>query len=161
MILLSDANVLIDLGYVGGIPVLPQIAPTEVLDVVLMECEDERQPVLLDAVRAAGIEVIDTERQWLEEARAFKSAELSVQDRLNLYYAKRFGRVLLATDRPLRERCQHEGVDVHGTLWLVREALGQSLVTSDELCRWLRVWPTVGSRLPPEEVRKLQGLLEC
>jgi len=55
LILLSDANVLIDLGFVGGLPLLTQIAPTEVLDVVLLECEHERQPGLVQSILDCGI----------------------------------------------------------------------------------------------------------
>lgn len=44
MILLSDANVLIDFGYVHAVALLPRIAPVEVLDVVLEECRQERWP---------------------------------------------------------------------------------------------------------------------
>lgn len=37
VILLADAMVLIDLGYLGAVSILPQISHTEVLDVVLEE----------------------------------------------------------------------------------------------------------------------------
>jgi len=84
LILLSDAAVLIDLGYVRGLGVLARLAPTEVLDVVLDECEDARQPQLLDEVRAAGIQVVTTTSAWLEASHALRSAELSLPDRLNI-----------------------------------------------------------------------------
>lgn len=58
MILLSDANVLIDLAYVSGIDVLPRIAATEVLDVVLDECVDDRQPDIAREIQLAGIKVV-------------------------------------------------------------------------------------------------------
>ena len=122
MILLSDAAVLIDLGYVGGLKLLPQIAPIEVLDVVLLECEDERQPDLANEMVAAGIQIITTQDTWIEAADDYKSAALSVQDCLNVHYAKEFERILLATDGALRRKCEQEGVGVHGTLWLIEEA---------------------------------------
>lgn len=161
MILLSDANVLIDLGYVDGLALLDQLAPTEVLDVVLLECEHERQPELVAAVRGSGVTVIPTQANWVSAARAYRSAELSGQDRLNLYYAKTYGRILLAGDKPLRDRCGIEGVEVHGSLWLVEQAFGQSLVSAGELCRWLEVWPPLGRRFPAAELRRLSKLLQC
>lgn len=161
MILLSDAAVLIDLGYVGGLNLLTQIAPTEVLDVVLLECEDQRQPELIDEVTAAGVQVVTTQAAWVEAAGSYKSAALSLQDRLNLHYAKSFDRLLLATDSPLRKRCEREGVRVHGTLWLVEEAHHRSLVPPSDLCRWLKEWPSVGSRLPVRETRRLESELGC
>ena len=161
MILLSDANVLIDLGYVGGLGLLARLAPTEVLDVVLLECEHERQPELVNEVRAAGVSVVSTEASWIGAAGRYKSAGLSLRDRLNLYYAKAYGRVLLAGDKPLRERCEAEGVEVHGSLWLVERACEHALVAEAELCRWIRVWPTLGRRLPASELRRLSRRLGC
>lgn len=161
MILLSDANVLIDLGYVDGLRLLAQLAPTEVLDVVLLECEHEQQPDLVSAIQDSGVSVITTEASWVGAARAYKAAELSVQDRLNLFYAKTYGRILLAGDMPLRNRCAAEGVEVHGSLWLVEQAFVGSLVAPIELCRWLEVWPTLGRRLPEAELRQLAQRLGC
>lgn len=161
MILLSDANVLIDLGYVDGLELLTALAPTEVLDVVLLECEHERQPELVATIQAAGVEVIATQRSWVSAARRYKSAELSGQDRLNLYYAKTYSRILLAGDKPLRERSQFEGVEVHGSLWLIERAIEQSLVSPAELCRWLKVWPSLGRRFPTSELRRLVDRLGC
>jgi hypothetical protein len=161
LILLSDANVLIDLGYVDGLGLLMHLAPTEVLDVVLLECEHEQQPDLVAAIQDSGVSVIATEASWVRGARAYKAAGLSVQDRLNLFYAKTYGRILLAGDKPLRNRCAVEGVEVHGSLWLVEQALAGSLVPPRELCRWLEVWPTLGRRLPEVELRQLAQRLGC
>ncbi len=161
MILLSDANVLIDLGYVDGLSLLTRLAPTEVLDVVLLECEHEQQPGLVTAIRNSGVKVIETKAAWVAAARTYRAIELSVQDRLNLYYAKAYGRILLAGDRPLRSRCIAEGVEVHGSLWLVEQALINSFVTAAELCHWLDVWPTLGRRLPETELRRLAKRLGC
>jgi hypothetical protein len=47
LILLADTSILIDLEYVGGIYILPRIAPCEILDVVLDECEHASQPKLV------------------------------------------------------------------------------------------------------------------
>lgn len=161
MILLSDANVLIDLGYVSGLELLVQLAPTEVLDVVLDECEHPSQPSLVEAVSEAGIQVVETQTSWVVAAGAYRSAELSERDRLNLYYAKAFQRVLLAGDLPLRERCAKEGVEVHGSLWLVEQAHARKLVPPEVLCRWLGVWPRVGRRLPKPDLARLKKQLGC
>jgi hypothetical protein len=161
LILLSDANVLIDLGYVDGLYLLTHLAPTEVLDVVLLKCEHEQQPDLVAAIQDSGVSVIVTEASWVRAARAYKAAELSVQDRLNLYYAKTYGRILLAGDKPLRNRCAVEGVEVHSSLWLVEQAFAGSLVAPQELCRWLKLWPTLGRRLPEAELCELAQRLGC
>ncbi|WP_071789086.1 hypothetical protein [Leptolyngbya sp. Heron Island J] len=58
MILLSDANVLIDLGHVQGLDVLCQIETVEVLDVVLEECDHPSQPDLVANILEAGLSII-------------------------------------------------------------------------------------------------------
>lgn len=161
MILLSDANVLIDLGHVGGLSLLARLAPTEVLDVVLLECEHASQPGLIDVVRSAGVREVATQTAWVRTARAYRSDALSLQDRLNLVYARDNGRVLLGGDRPLRERCVAEGVEVHGSLWLVERAFALELVSPSELCRWLQVWPTLDRRLPIADLKRLNIELGC
>ena len=161
MILLSDANILIDLGYVNGLEVLTKIGATEVLDVVLDECEDERQPNLVRDVLDTGVTRIETRMSWMREARRYRRADLSSNDSLNLYYAKTFKRILLAGDKPLRERCSKEGVTVHGSLWIVRQAAEQNLITRQELCFWLNKWPQIGRRLPAKEIAELKIILGC
>lgn len=61
MILLTDANILITLHDVGGIPILSQLAPIEILDVVFDECLNDCQPDLREAALVAGIVVVESE----------------------------------------------------------------------------------------------------
>lgn len=161
MILLSDANILIDLGYIGGLQLLPQLAPTEVLDVVLLECEHPSQATLVQDIQLAGITTVPTEPSWVQAARPYRSRALSLQDCLNLFYALTRGRVLLAGDKLLRDHCVTHGVSVHGSIWLVEQAHNRRLVARSELCRWLRIWPRIGRRLPKSELDRLQKQLEC
>lgn len=161
MILLSDADVLIDLCHVNGLELLAQLAPAEVLDVVLNECEHPSQPSLVSTIHRSGVKVVTTQLGWVEAAMAYKSAELSSRDQLNLYYAKAYQRVLLSGHLPLRERCIKEDVMVHGSLWIIEEAFRRQLVAANELCRWLKIWSTLGSHLPPSETRRLAKRMGC
>lgn len=163
MILLSDANVLIDLGHVGGLSLLTQLGRTEVLATVLLECDHTRQPDLVEQIKAAGIVVIDPSRGLLESADAYVDIyeELSLQDRQCLVYARDEQRTLLTGDQFLRRAAHNEQVSCHGTIWLVEEAHRQNLVLPDELCRWLTEWPLQRRRLPRAELRRLNTLLGC
>ena len=161
MILVTDANILITLFDVNGVSVLPMIAPTEVLDVVLDECEHESQPGLKEAIVVAGIGVVSTELAWAAPARLLMNGQLSFPDALSLYYAKRYGRVLLSGDRPLRNRCVAEGVDYRGAIWVVQEAYARELLPPHELCRWIKTWPLMDRRLPADELEKLRQILNC
>lgn len=159
MILLSDANVLIDLGYVTGFQVLTQLGEVEVLDVVLEECRHSRHSTLVDDICRAGIQVVTVPREWPALARPYQTRALSFQDGLCLYYAKTFQRSLLTNEKPLRQCCQQQQVLVHGTLWIVRSAYEQGLASSASLCAWLTILAEQNQRLPQKEVAALRRLM--
>jgi predicted nucleic acid-binding protein len=159
LILLADTSILIDLEYVGGIDVLPRIAPCEILDVVLDECEHASQPDLVQNIRESGITVIEATIDLANKTTALRRGGVSTIDMMTLCHAKEHGHTVLAGDRPLRERCNEESVAVRGSIWIVEEAHRQQLLESAELICWLTVWPTIGRRLPAEELERLRQLL--
>jgi hypothetical protein len=159
LILLADTSILIDLEYVGGIAVLPRIAPCEILDVVLDECEHESQPGLVQNIKQSGIIVVESTFDLASKATAMRRGGVSTIDMMTLCHAREHGHTVLAGDRPLRERCAEEGVEFRGSIWIVEEAHRQRLLEAVELIRWLTVWPTVGRRLPSEELERLRQLL--
>lgn len=161
MILLADANVLIDLGHVDGLNVLCHLGQVEVLDVVLQECEHPAQPSLVDTILEVGIQEIQTERAWVALAQIYRTGNLSLQDVLNLYYAKEFDRCLLTNEKLLREQCQQKDVAVHGTLWVIKESARKQLRLNVQLCNWLKVLPTLDRRLPSREINQLRKELNC
>jgi hypothetical protein len=159
VILLADTSILIDLEHVGGIGILPRLAPCEILDVVLAECEHESQPDLAQNIISAGITVIETSPELANRANSLRRGGVSTIDMMTLCHARENGHTVLAGDRPLRERCVEEGVAVRGSIWIVEEAHRQRLLEAAELMRWLSIWPTVGRRLPAEELKRLRQLL--
>ena len=161
MILLSDANVLMDLGHVRGLNALAHLAPIEVLDVVLQECHHHSQPNLVSEIHAAGIKEIKSQLVWLNSIPPDVSRRLSLPDRLNFYYAQTFSRTLLTNERQLRQTCQQRNVAVHGTLWIIGEVHAQQIVPAHELCDWLNVLVTLDRRLPAPEIISLRQLLKC
>lgn len=100
MIVIADANVLIDLGLVNGLGVLTQLAQVEVLDVVFNECTAPSQ--LQDLIISVGIQKIEVTIDWLLASRQYQQGELSSPDALCLYYAKTFECGLITNDKPLR-----------------------------------------------------------
>ena len=135
------------------------MAPTEVLDVVLVEVDNPYQPDIANRLRLAGAVIVTTQLSWISAAQPCRVPGLSDADALGLYYALTFGRVLLAGDRKLRIAAEAVGVDVHGSLWLVEELHAKGLVPAAELIRWLDEWPRLGRRLPPREVARIKSQL--
>lgn len=159
MTFLVDANVLIDLGHVQGLEVLPKLGNSEVLDVVLEECQDPDG--LADQVVDAEIQAIETSIAWQQKANRYKNSRLSSQDVLNFYYAQTYQRTLLTNEKPLRNLCEREGVSYHGLLWIVEQAYRLQLESSESLCNWLLTLEHLGSRFPDKELADLRQLLQC
>ena len=161
MILLSDTNVLIDLGYVDGLSVLTQLGTVEVLDVVFDECCHPRQPELPGAIAAAGIQTVTVVQEWALLARSYQMGPLSFQDALCLYYAKTHQRLLLTNEKPLRRYCQEQQVPVHGTLWIIQSVYEHQLLDAAILCEWLSILNRHNRRLPKAEINTLKQQLRC
>lgn len=160
MILLADTNILIDLEYVGGIGVLPKLAPCEILDVVLAECESQKQPLIIEHIEQSGISIIKASHGLVSMASSLRRGGVSTNDMMTFCHAREHGHTVLTGDRPLRERCREEGVDYRGCFWIVEEIQRLGLLESAELLRWLTVWPQVGRRLPKEELDSLCRMLK-
>lgn len=136
MILVSDANVLIDLGYVDGLQALTQLGEVEILDVVFDECCHPSQPELHREIAAVGIRKITVLSQWAQLARPYQTGLLSFQDALCLYYAKTYQRILLTNEAPLRRYCEEQKVPVHDIHWIIHSVYEQQLVSSSILWQW-------------------------
>ncbi len=161
MILLSDANVLIDLYVVRGFSIATKIASVEVLDSVLVEVENRHQPGITNEIHAASVSIIPVLDEWVLDATKIEFLGLSLQDKLNLHYVRKYKRTLLTGDGKLRKICTAEGTPVFGTLWIIDEARTRKLVDHQELCRWLKRLSQPDRFLPAVELLKLKKQLGC
>lgn len=149
----TDANVWIDF-YEGGI--LGQafqigdewITP----DVVLREVSRPDAAVLI----ALGLEVVTLPGELVAEIPVLAASypRPSPQDLSALVLARAEGTVLVTGDGALREAAETEGVEVHGTLWLLDRMIRANALTKAEAATGLRRMMEVGRRLPKGEVEK-------
>ncbi|MDL2344687.1 hypothetical protein QOL99_11065 [Deinococcus sp. MIMF12] len=162
MILLADANILFDFGWVDGLTELVSLGPFEVLENVLDEvARDEQLRNIAQTLEGLGVTFVPLADGWTDGIRAAKRGGLSLPDASCLHYAKLHERTVLTSERALRKRCQAEGVAVHGSLWVVAQLHQQGLCTPDRLCEWLRRWPEQGARLPARQLQELRTQLGC
>ena len=164
LILLADTNIIIDLAQVDSLNLLPSIAPTEILDIVLQECYHPKQPDLIHAIRKSNIQVVESDIKWGEDIENIKiqsNYALSFVDSGNLYYAREQSRTLLTGDKALRDMCQRHNVDYHGSIWLLEQAHRNQYLPPMELCQWIQIWMRTGRYLPKKELLALQKMLGC
>ena len=160
-LLIADACVIMDHGYIGGLKWLTQLGRVEVLDVVLAECHHQKQPGLVEEAKAAGIIEVEAADQYVMQAATCPYLELSPVDSLLLYYSKGEHRTLLTNEDPMRRACGTEGVEVHGTLWLIRQYFDKSIVDNHKLCAALDELLTQDRRTPIKLVNELRELMGC
>jgi predicted nucleic acid-binding protein len=77
----------------------------------------------------------------------------SINDLFALVLARTKTATLLTGDRALRELAESEGIDVHGTLWLLDELVRLTIVTPEQAAEGLGRMIACGSRLPEKECR--------
>jgi hypothetical protein len=159
LILVSDANILIDLAAVQGLEFVLHLGTLEVLDVVLTEVKnDPRIPDL----NALGVRIVTVEPEWIPQALVLKHGGLSLTDALCLHRSSTHRHVLLSNDGPLRKACAKAGVEIHGSLWVVLELHRLNLCEPAMLCGWLHDWETnLKARLPVAQLEQVRNTLGC
>jgi hypothetical protein len=161
LILLSDANILIDLYVVDGLSVISKVAAVEILDSLLVEIENRHQPGITHEVQAGSITIVRVTEDLVKGARAITVGGLSLQDKLNLHYVRHSKRGLLTGDGKLRKLCVAEGIPVFGTLWIIDQLYSKKVVSKNELCRWLLRLSEPDRFLPAEELAKRKKQFGC
>jgi predicted nucleic acid-binding protein len=101
------------------------------------------------------------------QTRALSSAEVRETVRLAAIYpepersdlfalvlARSLRVCLLTGDRRLREAAEQEGVEVHGTLWLLDQMVEQEIIAARDAAEALERMQSQGRRLPGHEVQR-------
>ena len=145
-----DANVLVDL-HVGG--VLHQLAelPFDMVapDVIVAELErPDRNTVL-----SAGLmeEALSPDQVLTVAAKVRQYDGVSTNDLFALVLAQAMGTTLLTGDSDLRTVARGEGVDVHGTLWVLDRMVELAIVTPTRAADALEAMLEAGRWLPRGE----------
>lgn len=159
MLLISDANILIDFDCCGLLDKLFALPDTLAIPDTLYDEElAERHPELID---------LGLQRRELNGENVLQAALLgrkypgtSINDRFALRLAVQCDCPLLTGDGALRKAAIKEKLRVHGTLWLARRMHQRGIVTRAELKTAFTAMKEKGSRLPWHKVRELLDDLE-
>jgi len=153
-ILVSDANVLIDIEIGNLSPHIFQLPHEIVVPDILFELElKDRHARLLQM----GLKVKSLNPESIRTVGLLtkKHPRPSTNDRFALSLAIQEKCPLLTGDKALRLAAKAEGVEVHGSLWLVQQILDKKLITHHQAKTSFDSMKAHGSRLPWGEVEKL------
>ena len=87
-------------------------------------------------------------------------ARPSRTDLFALACAREMKCLLLSGDAALRNAAGAEGVEVHGTLWVLDQLVEAGLLSSREAAKSLKLMVAMKSRFPKNEVEKRMRLWE-
>jgi predicted nucleic acid-binding protein len=147
---ISDTNIWIDFGHAGLLDALFALPFTFVsTDFVLEELE---QPSPLGLVER-GLVVEPLGPKAVEQLFVVMAehGNSSLADVSCYLVAKAQGVPLLTGDGRLRKQATRDGVQVHGTLWLLDQLVAQRVILPAQAAAALQVILDRGSRLPQSE----------
>lgn len=147
--LVSDTNIWIDLHHGGLLRQVFKLPYTFVTtDFAFAEL---REPPGAN-LRQLGLSVVGFSGE--ETPNIYRLRETlrnpSLADVSCFYLASQRGWTLLTGDKAVRQACQQQGVEVHGTLWLLDALYDHQRVTGAALGRALNDMLAQGGRLPPK-----------
>ena len=154
LLLISDANILIDMEDGNLIPVIFQLPYEIAVPDILFELElRDRHSHLLQA--GLKLKSLNSESVKKTEFLTGQYPRPSMMDNSALALALQEGCPLLTGDKDLRAAAKKEGVEVHGTIWIIEKLLNQKIIQQPQAKSSFDSMKVNGSRLPWGDVDKL------
>ena len=154
LLLINDANILTDIADGNLTPVIFQLPYEITVPDILFELElRERHSYLLEA--GLKVKSLIAESVKKTEFLSSKYARPSLMDHSALALALQEKCPLLSGDKDLRVAAKNEGVEVHGTLWIMEELLNHKIIEQVQARGSFDSMKIKGSRLPWGDVEKL------
>jgi predicted nucleic acid-binding protein len=152
-LLISDANIIIDMNTGGLLRLMFRFDATFAVPDVLFEEELRTDhPELL----RLGLKLLELRGDTVAYAgrlvEKYRSLGASINDLVALALASQEKCPLLTGDGRLRTAGQTEGIDVHGTLWLIEEMVKAGTITVKQGEAGYAKMREAGRRLPWDEV---------
>ena len=152
-LLISDANIIIDMNTSGLLRLMFRFDATFVVPDVLYEEElrtDHPELLRLGLKRVELSE--DTVAYAGRLVEKYRTLGASINDLLALALARQEECPLLTGDGRLRTAGQTEGIEVHGTLWLIEQMVRAGTMTVRQAEAGYAKMREAGRRLPWDEV---------
>ncbi len=154
LILISDANILIDIEDGNLTPVIFRLPYEIAVPDILFELElEKRHRHLLEA----GLKVRSLTAESIKKTESLTQQypRPSMMDHSALALAFQERCPLLTGDKDLRAVAKKEGVEVHGTIWIIEQLLDQELIQRAQAKDSFDAMRVKGSRLPWGDVEKI------
>lgn len=155
-IAITDANIFIDLTYLGMLDLLFSIeleihTTREVFD----ELNEGQQGELIAHEQQSNITFYSFTIEEQEELQAFEIYRgLSFSDNTVIFLANKIGATVISGDNKIRKACKQKKVEVHGILWLFDMFIEHKLIDTNTAISRLSYLMQFNKWLPVEECNK-------
>lgn len=158
-LIITDVSVLFDLFH---IKVLPEFfaLDVEICTTIFVYNEIVQQEQIQEFEtfkRTQKLTVLDLLPEEEEQVLNFKLKRnlKSIPDKTMLWKAIQLKCPLLTCDDKLRREAIDNGIEVHGSIWVVMELAGQKIISSFKAIELLEQLKKINSRLPLDEIDKI------
>ena len=152
-LLISDANILIDMEVGGLLRPMFRLDATFAVPNILFEEELRGQHPRLPRLGLKSLDLNATSVEYADNVIAkYRAIGASINDLLALALAKQEQCPLLTGDAKLRIAAESEQVEFHGTLWLVEQMVGARVIIGRQAGAAYRKMRDAERRLPWDEI---------
>ena len=158
-VVITDVSVFFDLYLLQVLPEFfaldLEIHTTDFVYNEIIEEDQKKQFELFE--RSKKLHIIKTTQ---EEEDEIKKMELfrpnrSFPDKTILWKAKQLGCALLTSDRKLRKEAEAQGLEVRGSLWVIKKIIDTGIISKNRGLELYKQIKSVNPRLPMDEIDKL------
>ena len=158
-LIITDTNVFFDIISIGALPEFFSLDYEICTTVFVIEeiiRSDQREAIEV-FIRAKEINVIDFSAEEIDKIYDFKTEKnfKGITDKSVLWKSLQLGCPLLTGDRKLRIEAESQGVEVHGSIWVIISLVENGFIDKTKGIELLEALKEVNSSLPFDEIDKL------
>ena len=158
-LIITDTNIFFDIISVGALPEFFSLEYEICTTVFVIEeiIRSEQREQIEVFIRAKEINVIEFSAEEIDEIEGFRTEKnfKGITDKSVLWKSLKLGCPLLTGDRKLRMEAENQGVEVHGSIWVITSLVEGGLIDRIKGIELLESLKEVNSSLPYEEIDKL------
>ena len=160
MVAVQDANILIDFAQLGLLELVMRLPYAfQTTDLIQAESIDRRSIGPVQACISSGkllVKSFSADELTALEAMAAEHRSLSLEDCSAWKLAKDAKGMLLTGDGALRKKVTADGIEVHGSLWLLKALVAHEKIDKATACTKLQELQRLNDRLPIKAIQQLQ-----
>ncbi|MCK4991970.1 MAG: hypothetical protein KAS29_15835 [Bacteroidales bacterium] len=158
-LIITDTNIFFDIISIGALPEffsLDYDICTTVFVIDEIKRSDQREAIEV-FIRAKEITVIEFTAEEIGEIHGLQTNKnfKGITDKSVLWKSLQLDCPLLTGDRKLRKEAEDQGVEVHGTIWVIRGLVDNELIDRRKGIHFLETLKKVNSSLPAVEIENL------